>query len=362
MKQITIYPYNHDAEILLKYKELLVDYNIIGISSFKEDSVRIKQLQKKYNILETENLEEASKDTDSILLCEPVINLNNYISPKYIEFINEIQDETSYKKPKEILVSKELYKRLEKVIEFKNYRFVNNEYKMKNLYKTDQLLAIPAPVIAIVGLGENCSKFEVQLLVKKVVSDMGYQSTVLCTNAMGSLFGMSILPEFLFKNELSYQDKIIHFNHYVYDICKTQNPDVLIIGLPSGIMPLGEDVFNYFAEIPSIISSALNIDMGILNIYFEQYIGEDYLESLESYCLQKFGFKIESFCISRQRVEYSLADKKFEIYYFEEEFIQKILHDMDWNNYPVINLADEKGAEDRIKSLIHLLEENLSIV
>lgn len=355
MKNIAIYPYNHDVDTLLDYKGLLYNYNISGFTSFKEHHILVKQLQKKYKLNESDDLNQILDYAQSLLLCDPI---GDYLSERYAAWVKEAN-----KRDIEILLTSKLYEMLQKRTHGLNSNnILSNEYKMLKHYEEKQLFHISVPAIAIAGLGENCSKFEMQILIKKVVSDMGYQSINMCTNPLGSLFGMYLLPEFLFQKEFSFQEKIIHFNHYIYDLCKTQKPDVIIIGLPSGVMPLGENVFNYFSEIPLIISNALNFDLGLLNLYYSPNIDLKYLENLRNYCHQKYSLEITAFCLARQKVEYCPGENKFEFYFLNDNFIKKSFPNLSKGLEPIINLVDRIDSEQMIQTLIQLLEQNLNVV
>ncbi|WP_162300606.1 TIGR04066 family peptide maturation system protein [Anaerosacchariphilus polymeriproducens] len=356
MKNLVVYPYNHDVEILLKYKEWLMDYHITGAVSFKEHSLIMEKLQKKHKFMESQNLKSVLDFAQILYLCDP---MGEYISEQYSFAIEE-----AVKNKKEILLSRALFNKLNDQLLKKNRLrpecILKNDYIMKNVYNTNRLLELPIPVIAIAGLGEKCSKFETQILVNQVVSEMGYRPLTFSTNILGSLFGMYSLPDMLFGKEFSYQEKIIQFNHYVYDICKSQNPDVIIIGYPSGVMPLGEHYYNYFGEIPSIMSYAVPSDIGILNLYYAENMEEEYLKNLQNYCMQKYSFPVEAFCVAAQRVEYSPADKVFEFYFLGDEFLEKHYPQIDQNSLRMINITDICGAKQVIESLIQLLEQNVN--
>lgn len=358
MKNLVVYPYNHDVETLLKYKEWSPDYRMIGAVSFKEHSLLMEKLQKKHKVMESQNLKSVLDFAQTLYLCEP---MGEYISDFYLFAIEE-----ALHNEKEIILSKELFHKLKdkKQIECRLEKewILKNDYTMKNKYHTNRLFEIPVPVIAIAGLGENCNKFEIQLLMNKVVSEMGYRPVTLSTNVLGGLFGMYHLPDMLFGKEYSFQEKIIHFNHYIYDLCNNKNPDVIILGYPSGVMPLGEDSYNYFGEIPSVMSNAVPADIGILNLYYVETIEEEYLKNLKDFCMQKFSFPVEAYCVATQRVEYSSADKVFEFYFLGDDFLEKHFPQINQSNFRIVNLTDIKGAKQVIQSLIQLLEENVNIL
>ena len=68
---------------------------------------------------------------------------------------------------------------------------------------------IDIPVISVMGLGENCDKFQLQVKIKKVIEKQGYRVLALCSNVLGGFLGMENLPGFLYSKFMSYPEKIL---------------------------------------------------------------------------------------------------------------------------------------------------------
>ena len=122
---------------------------------------------------------------------------------------------------------------------------------------------IDIPVISVMGLGENCDKFQLQVKIKKVIEKQGYRVLALCSNVLGGFLGMENLPGFLYSKFMSYPEKIIALNHWIHTKVKQQEYDVILVGCPGGVSEFEKYETNYFGELPLIISNALDVDIGL---------------------------------------------------------------------------------------------------
>jgi len=355
MKTLAVFPATHDIDALIKYRSMLRDYSLASICSFREDQDLLTKIEKNCGIFSTQSLDAIPKEVDALLLMD---NIQGYLTDKYFQAI-----EQSKKKGIHVYASQKLYQQLQLDREsHPHVALLQNEYVPVNQYTTKHLFDISVPIIGVLGLGESCDKFEIQLLLQRVLDKLGYHAAFLSSNPLGALFGMHTLPPFLFNRAYTFQEKIIRFNHTVYDMCKTEQPDVVVLGLPSGIMPLGEYAYNFFSEIPLIISSAVAIDAGVLSVYFTEYIEDDYFDTLRDICERKFGIPIELFCMARQMIRYDNESRQFDYHFLTDQFIRKYGLDLTGSRAPVIRLTEQRSAENMIRFLVKGLEENLNAV
>ena len=133
-----------------------------------------------------------------------------------------------------------------------------------------RLYTINTPVICIYGLGERCNKFDIQLSLRKLFMNEGYRVSQLGSKWYSNVCGFSSLPEFLFDDH-SYENKIFWLNSYVKRIVTDEDPDIMIIGVPGGIMPMTNHTVNHFGELSGVISMAVRPDINVLSIYASEY-------------------------------------------------------------------------------------------
>ena len=112
----------------------------------------------------------------------------------------------------------------------------------------EKLLEIPVPCVVVLGTGRRTGKFDLQLNLRNVFQQAGYSVTQFGSKEYSSLFGFDPLPQFLFDLG-SQREKILAFNHLVYETVKRDNSDVVLLGVPGGIMPINPFEFDEYGEL-----------------------------------------------------------------------------------------------------------------
>lgn len=284
MDKATVFPITHDFLSLINYIELVRDYQIIAVNSFKEDGL-LYNIKKEYpNWVVTSNVKKSLEGSGTLILFD---NEKRYKIDKYQEMIAEAKIRRI-----NILASDSLKKELKcKSIESLDKRMEENK-------ENEEWEKIPVPAISVLGLGENCSKFESLLLLMSVVEKRGYKSLTIASNPLISLCGGYVWPEYLYQNNISLEKKIYKLNYDLGELVRREKPEVLLVEIPGGIMPLGKNEKNHFSEVPLVISNALDIDAGILNMYvpFQKDMGQ--LDYIKDYCDYKYGIPIETYTVN----------------------------------------------------------------
>ena len=126
---------------------------------------------------------------------------------------------------------------------------------------------ITIPVITVMGIGENCSKFETQLFLRRLFLDAGFRVSQIGSRKCCELLGFHSFPDFMFERKYNEIEKITAFNNFVYEIQQNEKTDILILGIPGGIMPYDEKHDNHYGITCFEVFSALRTDFNILNIW-----------------------------------------------------------------------------------------------
>lgn len=351
MDKLGIFPIAYDLLILLKYKELLQEEEIHAISSFKED-VYLKDLENEFGeITVTADIEKFLKGVDTILLLD---NENEFSLTKYKRIYSD-----ALVQQKKILVSTKLYSELRQEKK-SNVQFLEKKGVEETELKVHELYDNPLPVIAVCGMGKHCSKFETMLLTLKVLKASKYQALVIGSNPLLPLVGGYVLPQYLYSEHISLENKIYKLSADLYQLQKEENADVILIEMPGGIMPVGTWDYNHFSEIPMVISSALKIDVGILNTYVPVQQGEVKFQLLKEFCDCKYGVPLEAMCMARQRVEYDPYIRKCNYLNLDDETYNNLYE--RYCETDMVSLNNLEVAEDRIRQVVSLLEENAEFI
>mgnify|MGYP001081135938 CR=1 FL=1 len=75
----------------------------------------------------------------------------------------------------------------------------------------------------------------------------------------------------MFDESKSSLEKIQKLNQFAVDLIDQKNAEVLIVGVPGGIMPISKFEFDEFGELAYLVSHAIPSDIGILNVYYQEY-------------------------------------------------------------------------------------------
>ena len=171
-----------------------------------------------------------------------------------------------------------------------------------------------------------------------------------------------LFPQFMYENSLSETDKIISFNHYVKYIELNENPDLIVIGVPLGIMPFDNEFNNNFGIMLYEVSNALKPDYTIFSNTYSDY-SKEYFEDTCNMVKYKFGFDIDCFNMSNTRIDWNKSKMLGKKSYtkISSEFIDKEIPKFSDNDIPIINIFNKSNSSFLYKHLIDSLSDNEKI-
>lgn len=351
MKKIVLFPYHPDLKTLIDQKDALRDVQIIGVLSFEEDKNLMHSLNHTL-VLNDVSYDQLLHDCDTVILLD---NYRDYETKKYYEVI-----EDALVLQKEILITPLAQSQLD----LKKYI---NQFQLlelmpdcwKSTREDNKIYEIDVPVIGVIGQGKHCGKFENQLLLKEIL-EAEYETITVTTNALGVLFGCYTIPSFLYEDR-PFEEKIFRLNQYVRKISKLGNPDVIILGIPEGVLPFERQEYHHFAEYPLIITAAVPIDMAILCTYFMHGLDvENGLKKITEFCHNKFNVTVGAIAMSQTAVEIPSEEYARIIFeYLDKSYLHQYYPDLENINLPIIDLFDRDKAKATIKMSLRRLQENV---
>lgn len=259
---------------------------------------------------------------------------------------------------KRVFITKELKDFLSGADELQPVELIDYTNNMPEHELTLNLLTIPVPVIMVAGIGDRCDKFSIQVKLGNFFSEQGYRVLNCGTKDFSKFFGIEALPQFLF-DPMDNGLKIRRFNSYIYHRVIKENPEVVIIGVPGGIMQVNPYEFSEFGELAFIISNAIKSDISILSLYTQELNG-DFLNHLTKLCRYKLNFKINYINIANTDL-LILPDEK-ECQYTtvpSEHIIDKIMQKFHYDDAFLFNALDDKSMRKACSEILSELEENL---
>lgn len=360
MKKTILFPYHPDIELFLEYRCCLKDIHIIGVCSYKEDLRVVTPLNN--TLKSTGNFEELLKECDQIVLLE---NYRQYNIDKYYEILDKCIEE----KKKVIIVPQ-----LKEELELENYRgkyiVLENLPEVKMIdperwkfFKREKFM-IKTPVIAVLGMGKNCNKFENQILLKKILDEKGYNVVWLSSNPLGAYFGAYTIPYFLFDKKISFETKVFTFNEFLYHISSTMRPDVFVIGVPEGISEFEIHEYHHFAEYPLVIGSSVQVDSAVLCTYFANKLSERGIQEAIYYSGGRFGFPVEMISIGTSLFEVGQKGKGMTYSFLDKEYIDKysVPTDIIGGNMKIAEVWNKASSKKAIEFMLEKLSCNTNII
>lgn len=297
MKKALIYPVTKDVISILRHHKMLRNYDeIYGVcltSESRPEDISFIDNGKKIGIQCKDNLSDILAVVDDILFAEVLSDdyVNEYFLPVYekcksgkinIGFLFPVKTELEIK-VKELCRDKNM-----------QYISINEKYCIR---KGNKMLNINTPVIFVCGTAKDTDKFELQLLLREMLIRDSYNVSQVGTKYFSNLFDFHAIPDFIFENTISDDEKIIEFNNYIKRIEENETPDVILIGIPGGTVKDTEWYTQEFAVIADEIATAVKPDYVFLCIYENDYSVE-YLEELIPKINARYDFEINQIAVS----------------------------------------------------------------
>lgn len=206
------------------------------------------------------------------------------------------------------------------------------------------LYGIDVPVIAVAGMGEKTDKAELQLTLFSLLKKNDYKAVWVSSRNEAVLFGGQAFPFFMIDEKLSEKKKILMYNHYLKWIEQSEQPDVILIGIPGGIMPDSKKQVGYFGITAYEILNAVNPDYFILSLYYGG-IGKDYLDELCNVMKYKFNVEVDSFYMSSTEQDAYSLDKVTPVEYISlsQAVVDQKVTELDYSEIPLytVNTVNE---------------------
>lgn len=231
---------------------------------------------------------------------------------------------------------------------------VNFEYIFKNIsdtqYKGNKTITIP--IITVMGIGENCSKFETQLILRRLFTESGYQFSQIGSRQGCELLGFHSFPDFMFDKHYTETEKISAFHDFVYDIQQKERKDFVIIGIPGGIMPCDEKHNNHYGITCYEVLSSVKTDFNILNIWNQQ-INNEFVEQLNNIIKYKFCAALD--CIGISNINLIIRNKSNND--MEYCVLDKNSIEMNIKNKSSVKIYNILDENDQISILDQIVEK-----
>ena len=223
-----------------------------------------------------------------------------------------------------------------------NFEYLVTHEKGKTDIKSDQKITIP--IITVMGMGENCSKFEVQLLIRRILRAEGYKVSQIGSRTGCELLDFHSFPQFMFSKEYTETEKINCFLNFVLDVQNKEQADVMIIGVPGGILPLNNSNNLYFGITAFEVFNTIRSDFNILNLWCEKY-NSQFIRQMENVVNYRFNSILDCVFLSnihinsdskgKSLLEYDVFDRDTMTNYIGEISNKPVYSVLDFSSYDI---------------------------
>ncbi len=315
----TIYPYSKGDIQFFRYKSMLKDFQPVYAVSPPGWGLCGKDVTAldggaPSNITITENLSDSLQNSDVLVITsfEQYVGQEGGLTDtlKLAIQLNKkifLYDVPETEEDKQLIEEAE---RLELILGNSRQDNANSIKCTKFVNHCDDL---EAPVTLIVGQGIDCSKFEVQLGLRKELLSRNYKISQIGSRPYCEAFGFHSFPQFMFSKELSEAQKIVAFNRFVKEIEKVEKPDIIIVGIPGGIMPIMQKAHNDFGILQVEVAAALEPDTVIYTLYSNLYSTEYFKKSQELIYHRLNHAQTSCFVMSNSWIDYGAFNESGEL-------------------------------------------------
>lgn len=352
-KNMMIYPFGCETTPLIRFIDMIEEVSVLPVASkswsfCKNDIGNFDGGSSKIGTI-SYDFETSFNNCDFIYI---PYERNILKIEDYIELINKIS-----KFKKRIIISQDLKNKIGESFSknVEHYSF----YDEKITPKFEQILPINIPVIMVLGDGLNCNKFDIQLSLRRYFLNKGFSVCQFGTKEYSEIFGFKSLPKFLFDSG-TLRDKIIRLNQLIYKEIMNKNYDLLIVGVPGGVMPISEEHPADFGEFANIITNAVKPDIAIRSLYYNRYPSEFFENDIQM-SKYRLNSEVEYYNIANKQLVLPY-DRYSELDYLtikSEEILRYILEqNKESKGYMLFNSLEEGSLTHTYDNILNQLTKN----
>lgn len=351
-----VYPYDVQFAPVLRHKALLENIEIVGVVSPFGSGLCGKDAGAadkggEIGIVVEENFDKALEACDAVIFSETEMEYSfpGMIYPKIVKAAESGKDIILG-----IKVSKDIHDDIKSMCESCNVGFayphtkawVRKELEPDNL-KAHVIHNIDVPVVFVLGDGERTRKFETQLVLREFFMNKGYKVSQVGSREYCELLGFHSIPTYMYEPRLE-MEKIYLFNKFVKNIELDERPDVIIIGVPGGIMSLNNNNTTYCGITAYEISNAVSPDTAVFCMYDLSW-NEEYYDDFKQVIKHKFGFDVQSFVLSNFKIDWAGMNEgknKLHFFHLNNDKIEAQKKELKSQLISIYNISNQEDAAE----------------
>lgn len=275
----------------------------------------------------------------------------------------------------ELDFEKFIYPKIEQAVIYKKKLIItrnlkkNELDKIRNLVPEEQLMIpeyasgdkedrklfpIAATIVFVTELDEYCNLDYTLLIMQTELIKLGYQAIAVLSEKEGMVAGFPVFPDFMNDEEISEQEQIISFNHYIKELENLKRPEIILIGIPGALKNISINCIGNMGLNVFKVSQALLPDYVIVNLMFSKW-GECYFNNLSRELFRFFQKEVDIFNVVDKVLDVEESENKQGTQYITVSpgFVEEQL--VNNSNTNVIHLYDEKKVSIFVQSMVDKL-------
>ncbi|PYG84364.1 peptide maturation system protein (TIGR04066 family) [Ruminiclostridium sufflavum DSM 19573] len=366
-----VYPYNRKFTPFLRYGSLRKDFRELRLAAPSGWGMAGKDASRAddgyyIGLSVASDFQSELKGCDTVIFCDYSLPLDfeKHIYTKIEQSMHEKKNIICMLK-----LEKETERKIRTICAYEGIEFIcygdepDTNYLEEYKPEADlKIKTINTPVIFVLGVGESTNKFDLQLALRDYYLESGYRVSQVGTRKYCEYAGFHSFPGFMLDNSISEADKVFCFNNFIKRIEESENPDIFIIGVPGGIIPINDILFQDFGMLAYQVSCAVRPDVCILSLYYNQY-DHNLFRDVNNSVKHKFGYEIDCFNISNIKLDmaYSIQKRKMSFLNVDYRCCDEAANTINLPDRPVFNISNGHDAEKISEFTQGLLEKYAEI-
>ena len=360
-EKLIIYPYDSYACPVVRHSRL-ANYDVVGVAApagwgLTDKDAGVVDGGANLGIRISSDFSDLLETCDTVLFTNSIRELGfaEYIYPKLMQTM-EAKKNIIYS----IDLPEDVYHKLKAAAEKAGIYFKYDQRCLDYAQippRQKKLHEINTPTIFVLGTTERTHKFEIQLVLREQLIKMGYRVSQIGSRNLGVIFGFNSFPDFMNNRLFTDADAILMFNDFVKRIEHEEQPDVIIIGVPGGVMPINNTHTNYFGLMAYKIAHALTPDAVVFSSTYEDY-GADYFGKMATSIKYKIGCEITAHVLANVNIDWNASRFNSELVYvtLSSDYVDKKIANYRQQGISVYNILNLSDAE----SLANMIVDKLS--
>ncbi len=230
-----------------------------------------------------------------------------------------------------------------------------------DLLKPTGLALISVPVVLVCSEGPSCRKFEMQLSVVEHLRKLSYRVSMIGSRHYSPFLGAPAfpLPDAAFGQGPGVRIRML--NHLAKHLEVTFSPDVIIVGVPGGFVPITDEVDGGYGLTVEEACCALNPDLAIVAVYFADEITRDSVDAFATGFERRFRLEVLRVVIANSWIDLGqpTSSEDLRVTYLPNATVARLAK--RYHDYGRVTVAcDGRSGEELARCIVNRLSSSHS--